>query len=512
MTDSLPSTPPPEWVQVLYQIGRQFASSLELDEVLGKVLDLTVQTVGASVGSIFLLDAQGNVQRSILARRHLPPLVKHATVSAVMSRGFAGWVYRHQTAAILANTREDPRWFNFPDDPSSGQAQSAMAAPLIRRGRLIGVITLTHAETHRFTERQLELLEAIADQAASAVENAALYTEVSTDRSLLQAVIAGVQDIIIVTDANDRLILLNPAARIQLALPQAMAGQPFDSIVQDMALLTFYRAVKDQPHSARQMTLADGRVFDCALVQIPLVGRVLGMHDVTAFKQLDMLKSEFVSHVSHDLKAPLAIVHGYAEMLVSTAGVPAEAESFGASIMEAVDRMQSLINSLLDLGQIERGLDDEFEELNLSDVAVTAIDHLRLLASDKNIALTVEALESVSPVRGSMVRLGQAVSNLVSNAIKFTMEGGFVQLRVAEAGGEVRVTVRDTGPGIPPAMLSRLFQKFSRLGLQRGKEGHGLGLSIVKSVVEAHGGRVWVESALGQGSTFGFAVPVFHPE
>ncbi len=495
----------PEWVELLYEVGRQFGSSLELDEVMGKVLDLTVKCVSADAGSVFLLDTDGQPQTSILIRRELPPEVRRLTVSTVMHRGFAGWVFRQRKASIIANTQTDPRWYIFPDDQRVSVARSAMAAPLLRRNTVIGIVTLVHNEPNQFTKRQLELLEAIAGQAASAVENAALYTRVNRERSMLQAVFAGVQDIILVTDMNERLLLANPAARRELSLTPEAAGQFFESVIGEPELTAFYRIARTQTHALREVALTDGRVFDCAMVQIPNVGRVLGMHDVTAFKRLDLLKNEFVAHVSHDLKAPLTIVHGYAELLAE-AKLPATEHTYAQNIMGSVKRMQGLIDELLDLNQIEQGLEAEFEALDMGAVARGAIDQLEALAAEKQITLALHTPPTLPAVQGVRVRLEQAVANLISNALKFSPEGGAARVEVTHENSEVIVRVSDTGPGIPAGLKTKLFQKFSRLGQNRNSEGHGLGLSIVKSVIDAHHGRVWVESPPEGGSVFAFAL------
>jgi len=496
----------PHWLEVLYEVGRQFASSLDLDEVLGKVLDLTVQALEAEVGGLFLLDARGQVVNGILTGGHLLPAAKVQVLNTVMSRGFAGWVYQHQKADIIQDTQTDPRWYVVPDDTL--QVRSAMAAPLIWRGAITGIITLTHPAPGHFTKRQLELLEAIAGHAASAVENAALYTRVKNERAMLQAVIGGVQDIIVVTDLKDRVILVNPAARQQLGLPNLAARRPLAEVMADPALLAFYQSAKSETQRLGQVSLGDGRVFDCALVAVLGVGHVLGMHDVTTFKQLDVLKSEFVEHVSHDLKAPLGVVMGYAQLMRDSPRLDSDELGYVQVIIKSVRRMEVLIDSLLDISQIEMGLGAEFEVLDLSQAVRAAVGVLRALAEEKGIVLTLELSAALPPVRGLAVRLEQAVSNLVDNALKFTPPGGSVRVGVAQEGGEVVVRVSDTGPGIPPGLQSKLFQKFSRLGRQRDYEGHGLGLSIVKSVAEAHGARVWVESQVGVGSTFALALPI----
>jgi signal transduction histidine kinase len=503
-TDSTPSI---EQAELLFEVTRQFASTLELDTVLGKVLTLTVQSVRANVGSIFLFDTSGRVIRSILARPNLPPQVKYPTVKKVMSEGFAGWIYQQRRADIIYDTASDDRWYSFPDDTLvSG---SAIAAPLIRRDQVIGVVTMTHPSPDRFTPKQLSLLEAIAIQAASAVEQAALYTWVNNERSMLRAVIGGVQDIILVTDARGRLLLANEAAHTNLSLQDDIQNKAIESVLTEKGLLKFYHSLDNEETARREVTLEDGRVFDCTLVQAANVGKVLAMHDVTTFKQLDMLKSEFVSQVAHDLKAPLAIIHGYASLLSELPILQEEENTYIQPIINNIVRMRNLIDNILDIGRIEMGIEAEFQVLDIVAAVSQAVTDMAALAADKDIALQTDLGEETVHVRAAPLRLQQALSNLLGNAINFTPQGGVVTVRLKADVQQAVVAVEDNGPGIPPALQVRLFQKFSKLGQRatRSSEGHGLGLAIVKSVADAHNGRVWLESQEGKGSVFYLALP-----
>lgn len=498
----------PDWIELLYEITRQFASTLELDEVLGKVLTLTVRAVKADAGSVFLLDTGGRVVRSILARGDLPPQIKYPFIETIMHKGFAGWVYQNRQAGIIADTLTDPRWHFFPDD--AVVTRSAIAAPLIRRDFAIGVMTMMHPAPGAFTRRQLQLLEAIAAQAASAIENAALYTNAANERSMLQAIIASARDNVIVIDAKDRLILVNTMAQRSLGLSGPFQGKLFADVFRAPALVDFYNAaLKKEEQSLHEVRLEDGRVFDCALTHIPNVGKVLSMHDVTAFKLLDALKSEFVSHVAHDLKAPLGVMQGYAWLLIDLPGLNDEARSYVQHITDSITRMRALIDNVLDLGRIEMGIRSEFHSVSVGSVVQDSIKNMHTLAREKRIALAAEIEHDLPAVYGSALRLGQAVTNLVGNALKFTPPGGSVKVQARLDGGRVTVRVIDDGPGIPPHLHARLFQKFARLGqgVTQKNEGHGLGLAIVKSVVDAHSGRVWAESQPGQGSTFAFSLP-----
>jgi two-component system phosphate regulon sensor histidine kinase PhoR len=494
-----------DWVDVLYEVTRQFASTLELDEVLGKVLDLTVDAVGADGGSIFQLDADGCVVKSILARGSLPARVKRPIVATVMSQGLAGWVYQHREPAVIRDTERDPRWHFFPGDTLS--TRSAMAVPLIRQDQVIGIMTLMQGEPDSFTPQHLDLLAAIAAQAAVAIENATLYARATNERSMLRTVIASARDAILVTDLADRIVLVNPAAERALGLRDAQRGVPLTEALGEPALLELYAS--RLPQDMREVSLADGRVFDCALVEVPHVGRVLGMHDVTTFKHLDALKSEFVAHVAHDLRTPLGVIQGNAWLLAGLPQLDEDDRSVAQEILDAIHRMRALIDNVLDVGRIEMGIESEFEAVEVEPLLRAVASALEAPARRKSVALHVEVVGALPRVRGSALRLEQAITNLAGNAIKFTPPGGRVVIRGLPEGRWLTVHVVDTGPGIAPAQQGKLFQKFSRVGENRQQEGNGLGLAIVKSLVEAHGGRVSVASEVGKGSTFGFSLPPY---
>lgn len=494
------------WVELLYEIIRQFASTLDLDEMLGTVLNMTVKSVGASEGSIFLLDNQGWVIRSILARGDIPPQVKFPTLVTVMSKGFAGWVYQQRQADIIQDTKTDPRWIPLADDTLS--SRSVIGVPLIRRDQVVGILTLTHPKPKVFTSWHLDLLNAIAQQAAAAIENARLFTQANNERQMLHAILGAVQESVVVTDQRDRIIFFNNAAQQSLNIGDAMRNRPINDAIKEEGLLAFHQTAESE-RRFKQIPFEDGRFFECSLIRISGVGKVLAMHDITAFKTLDALKSEFVSHVSHDLKNPLMLIGGYAAILEED--LQNESRSYAENITRTVERMRFFIDDLLDLSRIEMGIEKEFKPVDMNGVMMAAVTNMQALAMQKGVRLVTEPTDGELIVKGSPVRLGQAISNLVGNALKFTPAQGAVTARISSEDGLIVVRISDTGPGIPPALQGKLFQKFSKLGQDatREDEGHGLGLAIVRSVVEAHGGRVWVESHPGEGSTFVFGVPEY---
>lgn len=503
-----PSALAVEWGGLLYEITRQFTSELDLDEMLSTVLDLIVKALEADSGNIMLVDEDGNVNQSILARSDLAPEIKRHAIVTDMERGFAGWVYQNQKADIIDDTNTDNRWIQLPNIPAL--SRSAMGAPLIRRGKVIGVMTIMHPVVNAFTPQHLLLLEMIATQAAAAIENAALYAQANNERQTLQAIVFGVRDSIVVTDLLDRLLLANPTAQQVLRLSRDSYGNTIDKLIKETEVTGFYHSGVNGGVMDREVTLSDGNVYSCALVKLPEVGWMISMHDVTAHKQLDAVKDEFVSHVSHDLRSPLAVIQGYVWLLDQIPRLSKEARGYVREIYRLIERMSELINNLLDLSQIEMGIEADFKDINFTEVVANAVEGIQAVAIAKQIKLAAELPTDVLNLRGSPLRLGQAVTNLIGNAIKFTPPEGVVTVRLTTEGNIASVEVLDTGPGIPAELQPMLFQKFSRLAQKttRTKEGFGLGLAIVKTIVEAHQGQVWMNSQEGQGSTFAFSIPL----
>jgi signal transduction histidine kinase len=233
------------------------------------------------------------------------------------------------------------------------------------------------------------------------------------------------------------------------------------------------------------------------------------------YQQLELVskhKSQFLANMSHELRTPLNAILGYTELMVDGAyGEPSEKMLGILKRLEANGKhLLGLINDVLDLSKIEAGqLVLELSDYSIQDIAQTVRSTLEPLASDKKLGFKVEVPTELPPGRGDGRRLTQVLINLVGNAIKFT-DAGEVAIKAEANNGSFYVSVRDTGPGISTADQAKLFQEFQQADntITRKKGGTGLGLAISKRIIEMHGGRIWVESQPGQGSTFAFTLPV----
>jgi signal transduction histidine kinase len=240
------------------------------------------------------------------------------------------------------------------------------------------------------------------------------------------------------------------------------------------------------------------------------MGRVCILRDITSFKELDGLKSEFVATVSHDLRSPLTLMRGYATMLEMVGELNDQQAGYVRKIVSGVESMSRLVSNLLDLGRIEAGVDLQLEMVPVHDIIERVTGALQLQATQKRVSLVTAVPQQTIPlIEADQALLQQALQNLVDNAIKYTEPGGRVVVSVNAQPENLVFEVQDTGIGIAPVDVPRLFEKFFRGAHQGPKKqsGSGLGLAIVKSIAERHGGKVWVESQLGKGSSLFLAVP-----
>ena len=397
----------------------------------------------------------------------------------------------------------------------AGRVQAAAAFPLRHESRYQGALWLGYDKPHTFSKSELDFLTTLAGQAALAIANHRLYEAAEGGRRQLAAILASTPDAVVVTDRQGRIALMNPAAEAVFGLTgHNVDGRPAIEVVNRPGLVDILRADADAPDS-HEVLLPDGRTLYASASTVggeagSALGRVAVLRDVTHFKQLEQLKTEFVATVSHDLRAPLTFMRGYATMLPMIGGLNVKQKDFVDKILVGIEQMTKLIDDLLDLGRIEAGVGLVREMCRIETLVEGAAETLRGQAVNKGQSIKVDMPATLPEISGDPTLLRQVVANLVENAIKYTPQGGAIHITAETRDGSLVLAVSDTGVGIAQADQVRLFEKFYRVR-QRDTaniKGTGLGLSIVKSVVEWHGGRVWVESRLGRGSTFYVSLPI----
>lgn len=501
-----------------YEIERQLVTRLDPDDLVPLVLKVTQQHTQAKWGSLFLFDAAGNTSYYRLAREWLKVQEAQETVQTVIDQGAAGWAVRHRQSCLIINTAEDPRWVRLPDDQMVSIAGSALIVPLIRAGQVVGVLTLVHPDVGHFTPSHQTWLETLASRAAVALENAQLYERVKSEQQQLDTVLRSTADAVIVIDHEGRLTMANPAAERLFGIALS------DVHGQSLARLLVHSKIKgDLKSLLRHRTL---RPFTFSLQvgertvrghAAPIKGPsqessgwVTILQDITDLKELDRLKSQMIQMASHDLRNPLNLAYNYQMLLNETIAQPTdEQREMLDGLRRNLMRMEDLISNILDLERIEAGIGRRIEPFDWEKLVQEVVEEL---VDKPTHAIALDTPTDLPTVWGDRVQLRQALTNLIDNAVKYTPPGGHITIRSRHKGKELQVEVEDDGLGIPADRLPNLFQHFYR-AKQPGTEsigGTGLGLSLVKAIVEGHSGRIWVQSQENQGSTFGFALPLNH--
>lgn len=414
-----------------------------------------------------------------------------------------------------------------------------LVEPAGREQDLLGMIFVFRSHSVRFSSDERQILASFADYAAIAVNNARLYEASVTEQRRLDALLEASADGIMVLGADMTLERINSAlGNLTGWRKWEIVGQPHD------ALITWNRIVSGRPldvavaagwplmegkESLREtpahplyvegeLRRRNGSFVSAGITYAPLLMRngqllnIVGVvHDITRFREADALKDTFVSVVSHELKTPVAIIKGYAETLQRPEAHRDTAlnKEMLAAIVEESDRLARFVDDLLDVSRLQAGglpLQD-IAEVDLRTVVRRVMD--RYQPQTRRHTLTAEFADDFPVVHGDPRRLEQVLDNLVSNALKYSPQGGPVRIAGQTTPAEVLLTVQDSGVGVPWGEQERIFERFYRVeGPEtRAAAGTGLGLYLTRAIVQAHGGHIWVESVPGYGATFFVALP-----
>jgi len=355
---------------------------------------------------------------------------------------------------------------------------------------------------------------------ARTLELEEVIRQVSNEKRKTDRIIDEITDGVIVIDVTGKLLLINPAAQMLLGNKR----QAISTDVSEVAHIPHLQEIFQNPAEAATKevevydpNLTSHRVLKTTAVPLKdergdLLGKVAVLHDITSFKEVDRLKSEFISHVSHELRTPLTSIKGYIDNLRDgIAGALKEKQAnYLDRMSKSADHLVRLINDLLDVSRIESGkMAMNLTTLSLRDLIEEAINNLRPIAAEKQLDVIVKTFAVDSRIRGDHAKLGQVITNLLDNAIKFTPPGGRITITLQQDEQFLKTSIKDTGIGIPAEKQSRIFERFYRIeqaSSSNGK-GTGLGLYIAKNLLEMHGAKIRVTSEVGKGSEFSFILP-----
>ena len=352
----------------------------------------------------------------------------------------------------------------------------------------------------------------------------------SGERNRSSAILRSMVEGVAVIDAEERLVFYNRAfSEILNVDPASAEGRPLIEVVRNSDLVGLIRrALRGDEGLQSDITMGITQTQSFSITAAPVKaldapasgratdgkpsGAVVVLHDVTELRRLERVRQDFVANVSHEFKTPLTAIQGFAETLLAGAlDDPQNNRRFLEIIRNHAIRLARLTNDLLKLARIEAGkMELEFSSVGLLELIEGCTETTLLKANRKEITLEITVPPQLPAVRGDAALLRDVLQNLLDNAIQYTPAGGHISVVATSGPREAVVTVADTGIGIPLADSERIFERFYRVDAARSREagGTGLGLSIAKHIVEAHGGKLWVESTVGQGSKFSFSLPL----
>jgi two-component system NtrC family sensor kinase len=463
------------------------------------VVEAAVHLTGAEEGSLLLLDEQSGDLFMRASKNFDEDFVK--TFRLHVRDSLAGQVI--ETGKPILLDESSPQKIK-----TAYLVHSLIYVPLVVRGKTIGVLGVDNRKAGRVLgQNDVTVMTAMADYAAIAIDNARLFQESEQERTKLETILAQTENGVIVVDEDNRVMMINKSAEKIFGIDGNYQGLSTAEVFDHDHLLEFLRSGDGMPRK-EEMELEDGRILNVVRSPIKNIGQAVVLHDITHFKELDRIKSEFVTTVSHDLRSPLTAILGYVELIERAGPLNQTQFDFVERVRISVEQITALVTDLLDLGRIESGLDTSNEKANLARLAQYALDGLRTTARSRRIDLQGRIEEPLPNIYGDPVRLRQMIANLLENAIKYTPQGGEVGLDVIAEDDQVILRISDTGPGIPASDQPYLFDKFFRASnVPDDSTGTGLGLSIVKSIVEQHQGRIWLDSEMGLGTTFTVVLP-----
>jgi len=486
-------------LQTLTHLGKSINRSLNLNNVLTSVVDIAVDLTSAEEGSLLLLDENSKELFIRASRNFQEEFVR--TFRLPTEDSLAGTVIQSGKPILLdENTPQKIK--------TSYLVYSLIYVPIQIGGQVIGVLGVDNrSKKQAFDQRDIKLLKAIAEYAATAIENARLYTNSVLERNKLETLLTRIQDGVIVLDQDRRLVLVNQVAMTAFDLSGQYTGQQFQNVFTNADLIQLVEDAENNLFNRTELAIKDGRVFNVQTTAIPEVGLAVTMNDITYLKKMDEIKSDFVNSISHDLRSPLTAIMGYIDLIDRVGPLNETQMEFIGRVQSSAQSITRLVDDLLNLGKIESGFDAHNEKIYLDQLIRFIVDGFQYRIIEKRFDLVLNLPDKMPPIFANPSQVRQVIENLIDNAFKYTPPGGKIIVQAKIEQNQIILEVKDSGIGISPLDLPHVFDKFYRAGNVGSINGTGLGLAIVKSIIDNHHGRIWVESAPGEGTNVTVVLP-----
>ena len=499
-------------LQELSIIGKEMTSTLDLEVALQKAMEQSQNLLKAEAVVLFLLDDD---RENLILKASGGARMRIRDLAIRLEEGIAGWVTRNNSPLIVNDVRTNPLYQSAIDGQTGLLTTSVLCVPLQQRGEAMGAIQAINHPRGAFTETDQQLLTSISSWVAVSLENANLFRGVTDERSRLETTLMETADAVVLTDINGRIILINQTAGQVFRINPDLAKDRYASeIFVDHPLGELLMEDEITFPTSIEVTTPTERVLYATISEITDVGRVAVMQDITALKQIDRMRSQLLGTAAHDLKNPLNAIRLGADLL-NDAELSDQQRKALNMMQRATDSMTNLISGLLETIRVESTANITYEPFQIHDLIRSTIEDLKPLFDAKKHTVIYEPPDESLLIVGHASRLSSVISNLLSNAIKFCKDEARIEIKIRWDDDEVIISVIDNGPGIPEDEIPRVFDHLFRgrvtvMDPNNPIDGTGLGLALAKTVVEQHGGRIWVTSQEDEGSTFSFSIPREH--
>jgi NtrC-family two-component system sensor histidine kinase KinB len=493
------------------------SSSLNLDDVFMGILEQTNLALNVQVVTLTLVDLpSGDLELRAVKSW---PKTKTGKLPRVIEGGVSCWVVEHDEGAIILDVNKDKRFDPKYDQVKGIISKTILCAPIHYREKVIGTLEIMNPREGDFDQDSLLILSGIANLAGTAIRHAQLFEQ-------LQAAHQRYQDLF--EDSIDPIIITNWSGEILEANRKAVLVSDYSkNILRSMQINQIHQVDQNLVgedyvglHSGKtlsyesSLSTASGHKLPVIVyvreIQTEDISRLQWiLRDITEQKKLDTLRDDLTSMIYHDLRSPLAnVVSSLSLMDTMLPSKNTAMKSLLDISMRSTERIQRMTESLLDLNILEAGQPIGNRTLaSITDLIYEAVDAIESTVNNKNQAINYKISENLPIVLVDQDMIRRVVTNLLENASKYSPAGSNIELGVRQEEDQVWVWVQDHGTGIPASEHERIFDKFTRLKSENGPKGLGLGLAYCRLAVQAHGGKIWVESELGVGSRFTFSLP-----
>jgi NtrC-family two-component system sensor histidine kinase KinB len=518
----------------LYQASLALSTSIELEEVLRRISTVAREISRADAVTLYVYDKIADS----FTRAYALGVTGDWSPAHLRSTGMTRRVVKEGVPILVTETHGHPEV-----NPHTIEAgiRSLIAVPLISQGQTVGVMYVGSFTARRFDQGDVQFVSSLANQAAVAISNARLFSEIAESRDQLQAILDSADDGLLIFEPTGRIVLVNPRLEVMWDMPHGwlnerqlhdLLAQPEVAIAEKLGYtpemlqrLLNQIGAGNTPTGNRHVYALPGQVPPRYVERACLpvldgerqpIGWMMVLRDVTEELELQRMRDDLTNTIVHDLRSPLSSILGslyFIEELVEDQDPASPTREALTISIRGANKLMNLVNSLLDIARLSAGQAlVELHPQRLEMILDAAVEYLLPLAGDGEITLSKIVEPDLPLVLVDEDKINRVIVNLIDNALKFTPRGGQVTVSAerwlnSDDGSYVRCIVRDTGPGIPPEYRSRIFERFVQISNRQGRRrGTGIGLNFCQLAVEAHGGRIWVDEAPGGGSEFSFTV------